>query len=80
MLNVTTIWEENVAAAMEGGIGVRVLFPQVREARFVHEFESAGDSVWYAVYDVDGHLKTATAPQVEALRYAQSHASEAHEH
>jgi hypothetical protein len=67
-----TIWEENVAAALEGGIGVRVFFPHLREVRFVHEFEPAGDSVWYAVYDVDGHVKTATAPQVEALRRQQT--------
>jgi len=58
-------WEQNVSAALLGGIGARVLQPQLRSAEFVPRFMPAGDSVWYAVYRVNGSLRAGPATSLE---------------
>jgi hypothetical protein len=58
-------WEMNVSASLLGGIGARVLQPQIRSAEFVPRFTPAGDSVWYAVYRANGTLRAGPAPNLE---------------
>jgi hypothetical protein len=67
---VETYWERNVRDAVQQGLGVRVLFPQVREVTFVREFTVADPSTWYAVYRTDGNLGVATAAQLDSMMRA----------
>jgi hypothetical protein len=51
-----TYWESNVRNALADGLGIRVLFPQVRAAEFVHDPGPGDASTLYALYRLDGHL------------------------
>lgn len=65
--NTETYWEHNVRTALLDGLGVRVLFPQIAEARFVRRLEPTPDSVGWAVYRIDGHLGIASYAQLDAM-------------
>ena len=62
-----TYWERNVRQAVFDGLGVRVLFPQVRDVAFVRKLTPANDSTWYAVYRLDGGLGVATFAMLDSL-------------
>jgi hypothetical protein len=57
-------WESNVRSAMLDGLGVRVLAPQLRAVEFVPRFTPAGDSVWYAIYRVNGSMRAGPASEI----------------
>ena len=60
-------WESNVRSALYDGLAVRLFVPQLTRTRFVREFESAGDSVRYAVYLPNGHLRVGTAAELDSM-------------
>jgi hypothetical protein len=60
-------WESNVRSALYDGLGVRVFFPAVASTRFVRAFESTGDSVRYAVYLPDGHIRVGTPAELDSV-------------
>jgi hypothetical protein len=62
-----TYWESNVRQALFDGLGVRVVFPRVRDVRFVRAFTPADPLTWYAVYRVDGALGVATTAQLDSM-------------
>ncbi len=63
-------WEGNVRAAILDGLGVRVLFPQVRAVEFVRRLSPVRDSTWYAVYRPDGGLGLASYALLDSLERA----------
>ena len=69
-----TYWEKNVRQSVLDGVGVRVLFPQVREVTFVREFTLTDDSTRYAVYRPDGRLGVATFAMLDSM-FRAHHAS-----
>ena len=68
--SVETYWELNVRNALLDGLAVRVLFPRVRRVEFVRSFTPDADSVRYAVYLLDGHLRVGTPGEIEAALHA----------
>lgn len=64
---VESYWERNVRAALMDGLGVRVLFPAVRDVEFVRAFTPAPDSIRYAVYLLDGRLRVAPSAELESV-------------
>ncbi len=63
-------WERNVRAAVLDGLGVRVLFPQVRAVAFVRRLSAVPDSTWYAVYRPDGKLGLASYAMLDSISRA----------
>jgi hypothetical protein len=63
-------WETNVRSALYDGLAIRMFMPEVRSVRFVRWPLSAGDSVRYAVYRPDGHLRVATPAVLDSLVHA----------
>jgi len=57
-------WERNVSDAVLGGLGVRVMFPELGAVEFVPNFVPGGDSLWYAVYQPDGTLRAGPASEI----------------
>jgi len=62
-----TYWETNVRTALYDDLAVRVMLPTVREVRFVRTFELVGDSVRYAVYLPNGHLKVGAPSELATV-------------
>lgn len=62
-----TYWEKNVRAATVEGLAVRVLFPQVREVRFVKEVGPVEADVRYAVFGVDGRTDVFTWSVLDSM-------------
>lgn len=62
-----TYWERNVRSALSDGIGARVFFPELEDARFVGTIGAARAGDLYAVYRLDGHLKVVTEEQLDSL-------------
>jgi hypothetical protein len=58
-------WERNVRNAVLGGVGVRVMFPNVARVEFVRAF-APSDSARWAVYRPDGRLRVATSSELAA--------------
>jgi hypothetical protein len=65
--DVESYWEANVRAALYDGLAVRVFLPDVRSTRFVRRFELAGDSVRYAVYMPNGHVRVGTPAELDSV-------------
>ena len=63
-------WERNVRAAVLDGLGVRVLFPQVRAVEFARRLTAVPDSTWYAVYRPDGKLGLASYAMLDSISRA----------
>jgi hypothetical protein len=61
----TSYWETNVQKAIAGDLAIRLYHPDVHDVRFVREFTPAPDSVRYAVYRPDGHLKLGSPRELE---------------
>jgi len=68
-------WERNVRVALLDGLGVRVLFPQVRKVEFVRTLTPPPDSTWYAVYRPDGQVGLASYEMLDSLTRAHSDTS-----
>ena len=64
-----TYLERNVRIALLDGLGVRVLFPAVREAEFVRARRPVGPSEAYAIYRHDGHLRVVRGAQLDSLEF-----------
>lgn len=62
-----TYWERNVRDALVDGLAVRVMFPQVRQVRFVRAFAPAPADWRYAVYRPDGRLGVATPTALDSI-------------
>ncbi len=60
-------WESNVRGALYDGLAVRVFIPGVTATRFVRRFEMAGDSVRYAVYLPNGHVRVGTPAELDSV-------------
>lgn len=60
-------WESNVRSALYDGLAARLFVPQVTQTRFVRAFEAAGDSVRYAVYLPNGHLRVGTVAELDSM-------------
>jgi hypothetical protein len=63
----TSYWETNVRDALSDGLAVRLFVPAVREVRFERGFATRGDSVWYAVYEPNGHVHATDAARLDTL-------------
>ena len=62
-----TYWERNVSAALLGGLAVRVMFPQVAEARFVREFRPTPPNEVYAAYLPNGDVRIFRSVEVDSI-------------
>jgi hypothetical protein len=60
-------WETNVRSALYDGLAARVFVPAVTATRFVRRFEPAGDSVRYAVYLPNGHVRVGTPAELDSV-------------
>lgn len=60
-------WERNVRAATYEGMAIRVLFPAVREVRFVPELAPADADVRYAIYGIDGRTDVFTWAALDSI-------------
>ena len=60
-------WESNVRTALADGLAARLFEPQLAQTRFVRAFEPAGDSVRYAVYLPNGHLRLGTPAELDSM-------------
>ncbi len=54
-------------SALCDGLAVRVFVPEVTAVRFVRRFERAGDSVRYAVYLPNGHVRVGTPAELDSV-------------
>lgn len=61
-----TYWERNVRAAIQNGVAVRALVPEVAEVRFVREYRSLPSPYHYAIYEVNGRLNVATSAEIDS--------------
>lgn len=65
--DVETYGEMNVRSALMDGLAVRVLFPAVREVRFMHRFEPLPAESRVALYQADGTLRLERPEVVESM-------------
>ena len=54
-------------SALYDGLAIRVFLPGVKAVRFVRRFELAGDSVRYAVYLPNGHVRVGTPAELDSV-------------
>jgi hypothetical protein len=59
--------EANVRAALMDGLAVRVLFPQLGEVSFLHQYRSPLPPARVALYDADGTLRVSSPAQVDSM-------------
>jgi len=62
-----TYWERNVRAALQDGLGVRVLFPQVDSVEFIHAYRPAEADRRFVLYDIDGTARVETPARVDSM-------------
>jgi hypothetical protein len=62
-----TYWERNVRTALQDGLAVRVMIPQVDSVEFVHAFRPAGANTRFVLYDPDGTVSVATPAHVDSM-------------
>jgi hypothetical protein len=62
-----TYWERNVRAALQDGLGVRVMFPQVDSVEFLHAYRPAEANRRFVLYDIDGTVQVETPARVDSL-------------
>jgi len=62
-----TYWERNVRAALQDGLGVRVMFPQVDSVEFLHAYRPAGADRRFVLYDIDGTVQVETPARVDSM-------------
>jgi hypothetical protein len=67
-----TYWERNVRAALQDGLAVRVMFPQVDSVAFLHAYRAAGADTRFVLYDPDGTVSVATPAHVDSMLRAQA--------
>jgi hypothetical protein len=61
-----TYWERNVRVALENGVAVRALVPEVGEVRFVREYRSLPPPYRYVIYEVDGRVRVANSAEIDS--------------
>lgn len=59
--------ESNVRVALSDGLAARIFAPQIMQTRFARTFEPAGDSVRYAIYLPDGHLRVGSSAELDSM-------------
>jgi hypothetical protein len=62
-----TYWERNVRAALQDGLGVRVMFPQVDSVEFLHAYRPAEADRRFVLYDIDGMVRVETPARVDSV-------------
>ena len=65
-----TYWERNVRTALQNGIAVRALVPEVTEVRFVRAYRSMPPPYVYALYEIDGRLRVSTSAEIDSAMRA----------
>ena len=61
------VWTNNVQTALLDGVGVRVLFPQVKEVRFVEALPPMPPTDPVAVYRRDGRLRVSSRAELDSV-------------
>lgn len=62
-----TYWERNVRTALQDGLAVRVMFPQVDSVAFLHAYRPPDADARFVLYDPDGTVSVATAAHVDSM-------------
>ena len=62
-----TYWERNVRTALEDGLAVRVMFPQVDSVEFLHAYRPAAEDARFVLYDPDGTVKVETPARLDSV-------------
>jgi len=67
VIGTETYWERNVRAALQDGLGVRVMFPQVDSVEFLHAYRPAEADRRFVLYDIDGMVRVETPARVDSV-------------
>ncbi len=62
-----TYWERNVRVALQDGLAVRVMFPQVDSVEFLHAYRPAGEDARFVLYEPDGTVEVKTPAHLDSV-------------